>query len=540
MLRGRRAVWGSLLMALVVLLSAAGMASAQQRGGSMVVTFLTDVTTLDPAIGYDWQNWSIIKSMFDGLMDYEPGTTQLRPQLAERFEVSEDGLTYTFYLRRGVKFHNGREVVASDVKYSLERVLTPATQSPGLGFYLTIEGAQEFVDGQAAEVTGIRVLDDYTVQFKLARPDAAFLHVLALNFAHVVPREEVERYGADFGHNPVGSGAFKLKEWVLGQRLVLERHPEYFRPDRPYLDEIIFEFGYEPNVALLRLQRGEVDILGDGIPPARFVQIMNDPQWRQLVEIGEQLQTGYVTMNTRVKPFDDVRVRQALNMAINKDRIVRIINNRAVPANQILPPLMPGYNHDYEGYPYDPERAKQLLAEAGYPNGFSTVLYAMNVDPNPRIAQSIQQDLAAIGVQVELRTLAQSTVIEAGGTEGQAPMIWSGGMAWIADYPDPNIFYWPILACVSAIPGGWNWAWYCNEEIEARAAHADTLVLPEQQEERAALWREIYTDIMADAPWIPIFHEMRYTMHSARVGGADNIFTDPLHIPINYEEVYRK
>ncbi|MFS8543257.1 MAG: ABC transporter substrate-binding protein, partial [Limnochordales bacterium] len=210
MLRGRRAVWGSLLMALVVLLSAAGMASAQQRGGSMVVTFLTDVTTLDPAIGYDWQNWSIIKSMFDGLMDYEPGTTQLRPQLAERFEVSEDGLTYTFYLRRGVKFHNGREVVASDVKYSLERVLTPATQSPGLGFYLTIEGAQEFVDGQAAEVTGIRVLDDYTVQFKLARPDAAFLHVLALNFAHVVPRAEVERYGADFGHNPVGSGAFKL------------------------------------------------------------------------------------------------------------------------------------------------------------------------------------------------------------------------------------------------------------------------------------------------------------------------------------------
>lgn len=539
MLPWRRAVWGTLSVALVVLLAAA-LGSAQQMGGSMVVSFKSDVTTLDPAIGYDWQNWSIIKSMFDGLMDYEPGRTELRPQLAERFEVSEDGLTYTFYLRRGVKFHNGREVVASDVKYSLERVLNPATQSPGLGFYLVIEGAEDFADGRASEVTGIRVLDDYTVQFKLSRPDAAFLHVLALNFAHVVPREEVERYGADFGHNPVGSGGFKLKEWVLGQRLVLERHTEYFQPDRPYLDEIIFEFGLEPNVALLRLQRGEVDILGDGIPPARFVQVMENPRWSQLVEIGDQLQTGYVTMNTRIPPFDDVRVRQALNMAINKERIVRIINNRAEPANQILPPLMPGYNFEYEGYPYDPQRAKELLAEAGYPNGFSTVLYAMNVDPNPRIAQSIQQDLAAIGVQVELRTLAQSTVIEAGGTEGQAPMIWSGGMAWIADYPDPNIFYWPILACASAIPGGWNWAWYCNEEIEARAAQADTLVLPEQQEERAALWREIYTDIMAEAPWIPIFHEMRYTMHSDRVDGAEGIFVDPLHIPINYEEVYRK
>jgi len=167
------------------------------------------------------------------------------------------------------------------------------------------------------------------------------------------------------------------------------------------------------------------------------------------VAVGDQLQTGYVTINTQVKPFTDVRVRRAVNMAIDKQRIIRIINNRAVPAVQVLPPLMPGYDKEYKGYVFDVAQAKKLLAEAGYPNGFSTILYANNTDPNPRIAQAIQQDLAAIGVKAELKTLAQSTVIEAGGTKGQAPLLWSGGMAWIADYPDPNDFYWPILSCAS-------------------------------------------------------------------------------------------
>lgn len=502
----------------------------------VVVTFKDDISTLDPAIGYDWQNWSIIKSIFDGLMDYEPGTTKLVPHLAESYQVSADGRTYTFRLRRGVKFHNGREVVAEDFKYSLERVLNPKTQSPGAGFFLGIAGAEAFQKGQAREVAGIQVVERYTLRITLNKPNAAFLHTMALNFSHVVPREEVERAGADFGHKPVGTGAFRLREWVLGQRVVLERNPEYFVKGRPLVDQIVFLVGVDPNVALLRLQRGEVDILGDGIPPARFSAIMQDPRWRKQVEVGEQLHTGYVTINVRTRPLQDVRVRRALNMAVDKERIVRIINNRAVPAVQILPPLMPGYDRTYRGYAYDPAGARRLLAEAGYPNGFGTVLYANNTDPNPRIAQAIQQDLARIGVRAELRTLAQSTVIEAGG-KGQAPLIWSGGMAWIADYPDPNNFYWPILSCASAAPGGWNWAWYCNRELERVAEEADALVQPGQEQRRAERYRQLYRRIMQDAPWIPIFHEKRYTMHSSRVGGKAGIFTDPVHIPVHYDEV---
>lgn len=524
-----------LLVALPLLLSL-NVRGPAQTGKAVVVTFKDDVSTLDPAIGYAWQNWSIIKSIFDGLMDYAPGTTKLVPHLAQSYSVSRDGRTYTFTLRKGVRFHNGREVHAADFKYTLERVLNPRTQSPGAGFYGNIQGAQEYSTGKAKEVTGIKVLGPYTLQISLTKPNAAFLHTMALNFAHVVPKEEVEKPGADFGHNPVGTGAFRLKEWVLGQRVVLVRNPHYFLKGRPLVDEIVFQIGVDPNVALLRLQRGEVDILGDGIPPARFVQIMQDPRWKNGVEVGDQLHTGYVTLTTRLKPLTDPRVRRAMNMAIDKERIVRLINGRAIPAVQILPPLMPGYDKAYKGYPYDPAAAKKLLAEAGYPNGFATVLYANNTDPNPRIAQAIQQDLARIGIKAELKTLAQSTVIEAGG-KGEAPLIWSGGMAWIADYPDPNNFYWPILSCASAAPGGWNWAWYCNKELDRMAEAADALVQPGQEGERAERYRKIYRTIMQQAPWIPIFHEKRYTMHSARVGGGKGIFVDPIHIPVHYDEV---
>ncbi|RMF88040.1 MAG: ABC transporter substrate-binding protein [Nitrospinota bacterium] len=528
-----------LVLMVMVLILGVSVAWAQKQGGTMIVSFQDDISTLDPAIGYDWQNWSIIKSIFDGLMDYEPGTTKLIPHLAERYAVSPDMRTYTFTLRSGVRFHNGREVTAQDVQYSLNRVLNPKTQSPGQGFYVGIEGAQAVIDGQAQQASGIQAVDALTLKIRLAKPDASFLHKLALNFAHVVPKEEVEKYGPDFGHNPVGTGAFKLKEWVLGQRVVLERFADYFVPGRPFLDAIVFQVGLNPNVAFLKLLRGEVDILGDGIPSARFTEVMKKPELRKLVAVGDQLHTGYVTLNTRMKPLDNVKVRQALNMAINKQRIVRIINNRAAPANQVLPPLMPGYAKDYKGYPFDPEKAKALLAEAGYPNGFTTELYVYNVAPNPRIAQAIQQDLARIGVTVELKSLAQSTVIEAGGA-GKAPMIWSGGMAWIADYPDPNNFYWPILGCASAVPGGWNWAWYCNKELEKRAEEADAMVQPEQQEARIAIYRDLFLRIMDEAPWIPIFNEKRFTMRAARIGGPEAIFVDPIHIPVNYDEVYIK
>lgn len=524
-----------------------GMASARaedavdpnaKQGGAITVTYKDDVATLDPAIGYDWQNWSMIKSLFDGLMDYEPGTTNLKPDLAESYEIAPDGKTFTFKLRHGVKFHNGREMTADDVKYTIDRVTNPKTQSPGAGFFGSIKGYDDVAAGKAEGLSGITVVDPYTVKFELTRPDATFLHVMAINFAHVVPKEEVEKYGADFGKHPVGTGAFKLAEWTLGQRIVFERNPDYWHKGLPHLDKVTFEIGQEPIVALLRLQKGEIDIPGDGIPPAKFQEVMADPEQKARVVVGGQLHTGYVTMNTTMAPFDNVKVRQAVNMAINKDRIVQLINNRAVPANQPLPPSMPGYDKEFKGYPHDVAKAKALLAEAGHPDGFETQLFAMNTDPNPRIAQAIQQDLAAVGIKASIQSLAQANVIAAGGDKAGAPMIWSGGMAWIADFPDPSNFYGPILGCAGAVPGGWNWSWYCNKDLDAKAAEADSVVDPAKAGERDKMWSAIYDKIMADAPWAPVFNEQRFTMKSARMGGADNLYVDPVHIPINYDNVY--
>jgi ABC-type transport system substrate-binding protein len=525
------------LMLAAAPLSIPSYADDIKQGGSMIVTFKDDISTLDPAIGYDWKNWSMIKSVFDGLLDYKPGTTEIIPDLAESYDVSKDGLAYTFKLRHGVKFHNGREMKAADVKYSLERMINPDTQSPGAGYYGAIKGFDEFQKDKK-DLSGVTTPDDYTVKIELARPDSTMLHLMALNFSFVVPKEVVEKLGPDFGKHPVGTGAFKLTEWTSGQKIVFERNKDYYNKGLPHLDQITFEIGQEPVVALLRLQKGEIDIAGDGIPPAKYVEVTKDPANKDLITIVDQLQTGYVSMNVNIPPFDKVDVRQAVNMAINKDRIVKLINNRAVPANQPLPPAMPGYDKNYKGYKYDPVQAKLLLVKASLPMGFTTQLYVQNVDPNPRIAQAIQQDLAKIGIKAELKSLDQGNVIAAGGKKDGAPMIWSGGMAWIADFPDPSNFYTAILGCGGAVDGGWNWSWYCNKDLDARADKANAMTDPAQADARAAEWGKIFTDLMKDAPWAPVFNEKAITIHSARVKGPNGVFADPIHIPVNYDEVY--
>lgn len=517
-----------------------GFAQAQQRGGEMVVSYKDDVTTLDPAIGYDWQNWPMEKMVFDALLDYKPGTTTLEPRLAAKLPtVSADNKTYTFTLRKDVKFQNGRAFVASDVKYTLERVLDPKTKSPGQSFYTGIKGAKAFIDGKAKEVSGIKVVNPQTVQITLDAPNAAFLNIMAMNFAFIVPKEAVEAAKGDFGHKPLGTGPFKLDSWVSGQALTFSRNPNYFLPNLPYLDKVTVKVGVDPSVAYLGLQRGEVDLLGDGIPPAQFLQAKNDPNLKDNIISRTQVNTSYLSINTQIKPLTDVRVRQAINHAIDKTKIIRMINGRGEVANGVLPPMMPGFDKNAKGYAYDPAKATALLKAAGLAGGFSTTLYTNSTDPNPRIAQSIQQDLAKVGIKVDIKSQAQGTVIEAAGTAKTAPLVWSGGMAWSQDYPDPSDFYWPILSCQSAVQGGWNWTWYCDKALDAAAAKADAMVKPEQRTARLNQYSTIFKKLMDQAVWVPIFHEVRYMMHSDRLQGGEAEFVDPIHL-IGYERMWVK
>ncbi|MBI1879158.1 MAG: ABC transporter substrate-binding protein [Chloroflexi bacterium] len=511
---------------------ASSQAMEPQRGGSMVIVYKDDLATLDPAVGYDWTNWPAIKMVFDGLLDYDD-TTNVTPRLAESMpEVSADGTVYTFKLRQGVKFQNGRELTAADVVYTMNRVLDPKTGSPGAGFYVGIKGAQDFIDGKATAAEGIKAPDKYTVEFTLSQPDVTFLNKMALNFAFIVPKEEVEKAGENFGHAPVGTGPFKFKEWQPGQYLTFERNPDYFYEGLPYLDQVRIEVGVEPDVALLRLEKGEINLMGDPPPGADWARISADAAWTNRIERQPQVSTIYIAINTTVAPFDNLKVRQALNYAIDKQRIVQLSNGRGTTADQILPPLMPGFDSNYKGYEYDPDKAKALLAEAGFPDGFETSIECISVDPQPKLCESFQQDLAKIGVKLTINTLAAPNVIDDAGN-GKTPLTWSGGLAWIQDYPDPDDFYAPILGCDSNVPGGWNWSRYCNKDL-----HADSLKLLAltDRTQRMEGYKPLFKALMDDAVWVPVFNGEYTFAHSDNFHGQPTI-SHPEH-SIRYETMW--
>jgi ABC-type transport system substrate-binding protein len=532
----RRTILG-IVLALVTVLTACGSptptavptetggATTPQKGGEIVVVYKDDLATLDPAIGYDWTNWPAIKMVFDGLLDYDSGTT-LQPRIAAAMPVvSDDGLTYTFTLRQGVKFHNGRDLVADDVVYTLTRVLDPATGSPGAGFYVGIQGAQAFIDGNATAVEGIQAVDPSTVQFTLNSPDVTFLNKMALNFAFIVPSEAVEAAGENFGHAPVGTGPFTLGEWVSGQRLVFERNPDYFFEGRPNVDKVTIEVGVEPDVALLRLEKGEIHLMGDPPPGADWERILADAAWKDRIEVEATVNTTYIAINITQPPFDNVLVRQALNHAIDKQRIVQLLNGRATVANQVLPPLMPGYDSSYTGYDYDPDKAKELLIEAGLGEGFETSIHCIAVDPQPKLCESFQQDLAKVGITLTINTLAAPNVIEDAGN-GDAALVWSGGLAWTQDYPDPDDFYAPILGCDSNIPGGWNWSRYCNETVHAQSVE---LLAMTDRSARLEAYKPMFKAIMDDAVWVPVINGQYTVAHSDKLHGQPTL-THPEHL----------
>jgi ABC-type transport system substrate-binding protein len=504
----------------------AGAAEAltPQPGGEIVVAYKDDLATLDPAIGYDWTNWPAIKMVFDGLLGYDAGTT-LEPRIAaEMPTVSDDGLVYTFKMRPGVTFSNGREVTADDVVYSMTRVLDPATTSPGAGFYVGIQGAQEFIDGTAPTVEGIKAVDPQTVEFTLTAPDATFLNKMALNFAFIVAKEAVDAAGQDFGRQPVGTGPFTLTEWKSGEYLMFERNPNYFQEGLPMLDKVTIRVGIDPSVAVLQLEKGDIQLMGDPPPGAEWARITSDPAWADRLEVQPKVNTTYIAINTTMPPFDNVKVRQALNHAIDKQRIVQLLNGRADVANQILPALMPGYDPDYEGYAFDPEKAKALLAEAGFADGFETTIQCIAVDPQPKLCESFQQDLANVGITLNIETLAAPNVIENAGN-GLNPLTWSGGLAWTQDYPDPDDFYAPILGCDSNVPGGWNWSRYCNEELHAQSKE---LLAMTDHEARIEAYKPFFKTLMDDAVWVPVIADQYNVAHSEKLHGQP-LLTHPEH-----------
>ena len=395
-----------------------------KQGGAITVTYKDDVATLDPAIGYDWQNWSMIKSLFDAADGLRAGHDRTScPTSPRATTISPDGMTFTFKLRHGVKFHNGREMTADDVKYSLDRVDQPEDAKPRRRLLQLDQGLSTTSPAarprRLAGITRRRSLDGQ-VRAAPARRHLPACHGAQLRRMSCRRRRSrsTAPISASIRSAPAPSSS---TEWTLGQRIVFERNPDYCVKGAAASrqDHLRDRPGAARGAAApaegrgrRRRRRHSAGEVPGGDERSRAEG--------QLIVDGGQLHTGYVTMNTKMKPFDDVKVRQAVNMAINKDRIVQIINGRAMPANQPLPPSMPGYDKDFKGYAYDVDKAKALLAEAGYRRRLrDRALRHATPTRNPRIAQAIQQDLAAIGIKASIKSLAQANVIAAGGTEGR-------------------------------------------------------------------------------------------------------------------------
>jgi len=468
-----------------------------------------EIPTLDPARGYDTSSWQFEEMLFNTLLDYD-AQGNLVPELATAWEVSGDHRTYTFRLRDDVRFTTGRPLTAADVRYSIVRVLDPRTRSQGAEFFRVLEGAESCTEKSCA-VPGIQVLDAHTLRFVLRDFDPLFLHKLAMPFAAAVPAEEVERWGEDFARHPVGSGPFMLQEWVSGQRLLLVRNPAYFIPGIPRLAGVERLVGVTDELAWLKYEAGQLDVAS--IPPAEFPRVIRAPRYQPLLRHVTTMTTNYLGMNCQVQPFTDRRVRQAMNFAVNKVKILRLLNDRGVVARGFLPPNMPGFRPGPPGYPFDPARARQLLAEAGYGGGFSTMLWVRSDETTLRLAESVQQDLADVNVQVQIKAIAWAPFLEAVRSPDLVPFFFLG---WEADFPDPSNFLDVLLNSKSI--GTNNNTNYRNPEVDALLDEAAHTV---DAARRLALLQHVEAVAVADAPWVFLFHPVTYVVVHPRVRDFD-------------------
>jgi ABC-type transport system substrate-binding protein len=536
-MKGRRSAVGVLalllLAALVLGLAACGGSSSSGgggaesttpvNGGTLNVTYQGEPTELDPAIAWEVTSWGIERLTYETFLTYasEPGEpgAKLVPSLAtevpsaENGGISADGKVYTFKLRQGVKFPPpvDRECVAGDFKYSFERMMTEPL-APATFFYTGIVGAEDLIVGKAKEITGIKVVDDYTVQITLEKPQGDFLMAMSMPFTSVLPKEWVDKVGKQIKRKPLGTGPFVIDHWTPGQEIVATKNPNYWDTGKPYLDTINFNLITNPSTALLRLKRGEVDVLGDGIPSPDYLRTKQDPTWGKYVHDASEIATYYVFMNVKEKPFTDVKVRQAVNYAIDTVRIQKLLAGQAKALNQVYPEGMPGYQADKQFYTYDPEKAKQLLAEAGFPNGFKVTLYGHNVEPFPKLVQAVQNDLAAVGINASIKLMDKATYWDF----ISLPQSHAGiGLTdWYQDFPDPSDFVGPLYT--HPIEGGADVNFYQNAEVDKLYAASSSELDPAK---RIAMFQQMQDLIMADAPSAVLYQPVWNGMYGKDVGG---------------------
>ena len=468
-----------------------------------------DSVSLDPIAVTDGESFKVTQNVFETLVNFGEQDTTINPGLAKEWTVSDDGLTYTFMLEEGVKFHDGTDFNAEAVVANFDRWSSGTADK--YYYYKSMFGG--FGDEEGHVIESVTADDEFTVTFKLKRPQAPFLKNIAMSPFGMGSPTAFEAAGDAFGDEPVGTGPFKFVEWKRNDSITIEKFEDYWQEGFPKLDRVVFRAIPDNSARLNALLTGEID-LADGVNPSDGASIEGDAAL-QLFE-RPSMNVGYLGLTNTRPPFDNVLVRQAMNHAIDKQAIVdAFFEGRAEVAVNPMPPSISGYNDQIEGYDYDPERAKELLAEAGLPDGFEMELWAMPV-PRPympdgmKVAEVMQKNLADVGITAEIVSFEWATYLEKA-RNGEADAFMLG---WTGDNGDADNFLYVLLDGDNI--GSNNYTYYDNEELHELLIAAQSEV---DENTRNELYMQAQEIIHEDAPWVPLAHSTPLLAGKAELTG---------------------
>ena len=486
----------------VLVAPAAGLAQGEGKerplgGGVYRRPLGHDPQTLDPARISDIYGRSVSQQLFDGLVQFDH-TLTVMPALAQFWQASRDGRTWTFTLRKGVRFHHGREVTADDVVFSFTRILDPRTRSGAADLFANVDGAREFREGRARTVSGLIAQDRHTVRISLTEALAPFVVSLALGHTKILPRELVERDPEGFVVHPVGTGPFKFVRWERGKEIVLGANPDYF-DGPPRLSGLLYRIypGEQWDAVYEEFQKGNLE--DAPLPSQNYRAAVSGSQ--HLYVKRPMISIRFYGLNTRLKPLDDRRVRQALIHAINREALIdEAFLGRYTPARGILPPGTLGFNPSVKGYAYDPARARELLAQAGYPGGRGmppiAIWSSVRLEALTREFEMIKRYLDAVGLQTTIHYQTDWPAYSRLLDERRLPVFL---YAWYADIPDPDNFLFKLFHSKSPR----NFFGYANVAVDELLLHARN---ERDLQRRVELYRKAEQLILEDAPIIPNYH----------------------------------
>lgn len=498
-----RSIVASAALALAVAVSPA---LAQTPPNVLVVGQIAEPQSLDPHTVTATNDFRILVNIYDGLVRFKDGTLEVEPALAESWTVSDDGKTYTFKLRQGVKFHDGSDFNAEAVKFNFDRMLKE--DHP---FYNTGPFPLSFNFSSVEEVVAV---DDATVEFRLKEPFAPFLSNLAYPTGLIVSPAAVEEHGKEFGRHPSGTGAFKFVEWQANQRVVVEGNPDYW-DGAPALEAVVFRPIGDANTRVAEMMAGGIDIMVE-VPPDNLATFKQDQNFTVTEQAGPHV--WFTILNTKSGVFQDKKVRQAANYAVNKETLVNdVLQGAATVAAGPIPPAFNWVENTTEPYPYDPEKAKALLAEAGVESPELTFYVTEGgsgmLDPIT-MGAAIQADLQAVGFQVKIETYEWNTFLGRvnPGLEGKADM---AEMAWMTNDPD-TVPYLTLRSDAMPDEGGFNSGYYSNPEVDELLEKARGST---DQAERGKLYGEVQKLVHDDAPWLFVANWKQSAVTTAAVQG---------------------